>query len=536
MQETFLWVYALCIFQDDTDTKHSSIQRMAKIYSKALVTIVCLHGTDANAGLPGVRPASRKPQNIETRYSRKAPLEPDPDWTREYDGYAKSDKQKHEWLTVCRTVSTELESWQNAMDYLVCAQPDDSEEAADTRENATTSEKLPFEEILAMVSHPPPLKYALETSTWYHRGWTFQERLLSQRGIYLSSEFVYFQCGRHTKCETGGNIVTCSDITTSPELGNATEFIRSQQTNPLLHFKLPSRKKSIEFLPRGNANRRDDNGILAKQDFDVYKDVIEMYTKKQLSYSTDILNALAGILAVVRSRIGGELVAGCATRYLDLSLLWTATEPADRRTAVGAGGSMFPSWSWTGWTGAKQYIIMEDGKRTYRSLHHEYARTEIRSLSVHHQGTVRYIQKTAEEIGATELQNLGSLRSPLEEIFPKYVPYSGSLLHGILGPNLGPNVLQFWTEVVDAKRFSIGELTGPSLTDHEHANITTEQTVSQLFDLKNRYCGLLFKPTAKSRHRKKSNGLLQFILISSLGESKDRRTGFQTTDTKTTSF
>jgi hypothetical protein len=135
--------------------------------------------------------------------------------------------------------------------------------------------------------------------------------------------------------------VTWSDITTSPESGNATEFIRSQQANPLLHFKLPSPKKSIEFLPRGNANGHDDNEILAKQDFDVYKDVIEMYTKKQLSYSTDILNALAGILVVVRSRIGGELVAGCATRYLDLSLLWNATEPADRRTAVGAGGSMF---------------------------------------------------------------------------------------------------------------------------------------------------------------------------------------------------
>lgn len=72
MQETFLWVDALCIVQDDTDSKHSSIQSMDKIYSKALVTIVCLHGTDANAGLPVVRPASRKPRNIETRYSRKA--------------------------------------------------------------------------------------------------------------------------------------------------------------------------------------------------------------------------------------------------------------------------------------------------------------------------------------------------------------------------------------------------------------------------------------------------------------------------------
>jgi hypothetical protein len=536
MQEKYLWVDALCIVQDDTDTKHSSIQSMDKIYSKALATIVCLHGQDANAGLPGVRPASRKPQNIETRYSSNVPLQPDPDWIRAYDGLAKSDRQKHEWLTVCRTVSTEMENWNNAMDYVVSAQEKDSEEAANTSENTKASEKLPSEGILAIVFHPPPLKYALETSTWHHRGWTFQERLISKRGIYFSSEYVYFQCGRHTQCEAGGNIVTWSDVTTSPESGNATELIRSQQTNPLLHFRLPPPQNSIEFLPQEEPNPFDDNGILAKQDFDVYKDVIEMYTKKQLSYSVDILNALAGILAVVRNRIGGELVAGCTTRYLDLSLLWTSTEPADRRTAVGAGGSVFPSWSWAGWTGAKQYLIMEDGKRTYRSLHREYSRTEIRRFSAYHQGTVLYIHKTEEEIEATELRNLGSSRSPLKETFPKYVPYSDGLLHGILGPNLGPNVLQFWTQAVDVKRFSIGEVTGPSLTDHEHANITTKQTISKLFDFKNRYCGLIFKPTAKTPHRKKHKGVLQFILISSFGESRGRRTGFQTTDTKMRPF
>jgi hypothetical protein len=464
--------------------------------------------------------------------------EPDPGWIREYNGFAKSNKQKHEWLTVCRAVSTDFENYYNAMDYLERPPPDDVDEPVETLRNTASLEDLPTDGILAMVSHPPPLKYALETSVWHRRGWTFQERILSKRGIYFSSDYVYFQCGRHTQCETGGNIVTWSDITTSSESGNATELIRSQQTNPLLHFKLPPPMKSVEFPPRapGNDDVFDGYGVLAKTDFDVYKDVIEMYTKKQLSFEIDILNALAGIQAVLRNRMGGEFVAGCSTRYVDLSLLWTSTEPADRRTEVGAGGSLFPSWSWAGWTGAKQYLIMEDGKRTYRSLHHEYARSEIRRFEVYHDGTVLCVRKSAEEAGAVEVRNLGSLERPLEESFPKYVPYSDGFLRCISGPNLGPNVLQFWAEAVDAKHFSISEVTGPSLTDNEHANITTKQTVSKLLDFKNQYCGLVFKPTAKTPQRKKRGGVLQFILISSFGESKDRRSGFQTTDTKMRPF
>jgi len=56
--ERYLWVDSLCIVQDAKD-KHDEIGQMDKIYQRAKMTIVAAYGTGADAGLLGVRPASR---------------------------------------------------------------------------------------------------------------------------------------------------------------------------------------------------------------------------------------------------------------------------------------------------------------------------------------------------------------------------------------------------------------------------------------------------------------------------------------------
>ena len=58
MGERYLWVDALCITQDAED-KEAHLQDMHLVYGAALLTIIAGHGEDANAGLPGIRPASR---------------------------------------------------------------------------------------------------------------------------------------------------------------------------------------------------------------------------------------------------------------------------------------------------------------------------------------------------------------------------------------------------------------------------------------------------------------------------------------------
>lgn len=70
--ERYLWVDSLCIMQDDNTEKEKVIAEMDLIYSRAKITIVAAAGSNANAGLPGVRTGTREIDVFEKRmYIRK---------------------------------------------------------------------------------------------------------------------------------------------------------------------------------------------------------------------------------------------------------------------------------------------------------------------------------------------------------------------------------------------------------------------------------------------------------------------------------
>ncbi|KAJ8488469.1 hypothetical protein ONZ45_g13938 [Pleurotus djamor] len=57
--ETYLWVDALCIIQDNEDDKRVQISVMELIYGSAILTVFAVGGHNAHAGLPGLRHGSR---------------------------------------------------------------------------------------------------------------------------------------------------------------------------------------------------------------------------------------------------------------------------------------------------------------------------------------------------------------------------------------------------------------------------------------------------------------------------------------------
>jgi hypothetical protein len=60
----YLWVDTLCIVQDDEQNKYSQIAQMNIIYTHAWVTLVALHGRDANAALRGATTPLAKIQEV----------------------------------------------------------------------------------------------------------------------------------------------------------------------------------------------------------------------------------------------------------------------------------------------------------------------------------------------------------------------------------------------------------------------------------------------------------------------------------------
>jgi hypothetical protein len=58
----YLWVDKYCVSQHKSTERHEALQNMDLIYENSVVTIVALHGTNDEAGLPGVSNAHRQPQ------------------------------------------------------------------------------------------------------------------------------------------------------------------------------------------------------------------------------------------------------------------------------------------------------------------------------------------------------------------------------------------------------------------------------------------------------------------------------------------
>ena len=169
----------------------------------------------------------------------------------------------------------------------------------------------------------------LAESNWNSRGWTLQEGLLSPRALIFTKEQVYWQCSQGSWCED--SFSECPSSPTICRHGLVDELHNIWDPNPNLVEKR-------------------------------YRQLVELYSQRKLSYESDGLNAFKGILEALKQISGLEFLWGLPTIYLGAALTWPAHEAAiqvRRRTAFckysDSSGKIFecpfPSWSWVGWVG-----------------------------------------------------------------------------------------------------------------------------------------------------------------------------------------
>ncbi|KAK6206125.1 hypothetical protein LQW54_007845 [Pestalotiopsis sp. IQ-011] len=270
-----LWVDSICIIQDSSSDKMTQLAAMDRVYTQAALTIVAAGGDNANAGLPGLSPSSRKLTQARAGYS--------------------SDLQ------------------------LVALQLD--------------------------------CQVAVETTRWNQRGWTYQERLLSRRYLFFLNNTVYFQCAKAVWSED-----------------HFAEHKDLRQTAAMMDIRL-SRSWQPPVMIKRTKYRLDlqEPSVSPAQDhlrdvlFPTYCQLITEYTVRSMSYPSDRLNGITGILSVLDRDGYMDYLHGLPKPVMEAAILWQPQRdltrvPVDPITEK----FQWPSWSWAGWIGGVVYDAEHD--------------------------------------------------------------------------------------------------------------------------------------------------------------------------------
>ncbi|KZL65149.1 hypothetical protein CT0861_10358 [Colletotrichum tofieldiae] len=163
---------------------------------------------------------------------------------------------------------------------------------------------------------------AVEKSEWNTRAWTYQERLLSRRHIFFGASDVFFSCF-HDEIRLGKN-----------------------ETNP----------SALQKMGRQSHGQGFETSLRQSESYygtyaEMYGWLVESYTRRVMTYRSDILNAFDGVLKVFGLLSNTTIIFGVPERFMLQAILWgyegtegLATEPLG-----------LPTWTWAAWTGQVQF-------------------------------------------------------------------------------------------------------------------------------------------------------------------------------------
>ncbi|TGO07795.1 hypothetical protein BTUL_0246g00020 [Botrytis tulipae] len=169
------------------------------------------------------------------------------------------------------------------------------------------------------------------------RAWAFQERLLSPRTLHFGPSEMAWECQTICSCE-------CS----------ATNE-RTSRTTSLL-------KGSIALRPLPILGEESSQNLSRARSDAWQRDIVEEYTRLDITRETDRLSALAGLATRASIfRPGDQYMAGMWRKTIAEDLAWyTRPEKSSRRPVT---KNQAPTWSWTSLTGHIQYTRTNDTLR-----------------------------------------------------------------------------------------------------------------------------------------------------------------------------
>ncbi|KAL6871679.1 HET domain-containing protein [Trichoderma longibrachiatum] len=190
---------------------------------------------------------------------------------------------------------------------------------------------------LSLVALHPDTHRSAAATTWSTRGWTYQELLLSKRCLYSFPDgSVSFQCSRAVWGED-----------------YHAETPHSKRCAPMLDISL-----NRSWMSPGGVRERGAPTVHVKDTpyLHEYSRLVEAYTGRNMSFASDRLAGISGVLDVLRREFSLYFLHGLPEVLIHMALLWQPRNKLKRvPNDASTGLPLYPSWSWTGWTGPVGY-------------------------------------------------------------------------------------------------------------------------------------------------------------------------------------
>lgn len=249
----------------------------------------------------------------------------------------------------------------------------------------------------------------VKDTPWNHRGWTFQEGVMSRRAFFFTDREAWFSCACIMPVD-GSEFSDTACYPYSYFQGTATSRKQEAAKNPFLPPCTRLTSKMLEY----NSTR-------------MFKDLVENYSARDLTVRDDVINAFSGILGMfeqsnppVHHIWGSPILLPhhiSSGYYLPLKphpknrvskpqnpslegfLRGLCFNGASDVTLVRRPG--FPSWSWTGWIGRIYYEYLDqydDGHNPDTGVSIAVERADGTVLSWAEFEELAYLKKDPEQI------------------------------------------------------------------------------------------------------------------------------------------
>lgn len=178
------------------------------------------------------------------------------------------------------------------------------------------------------------LRACVNTSLWNRRGWTFQERLLSRRRLFITESQVIFECTRYeelsympphfhsltaiTRSKSCVFKLSCTACT-SRSVDNGEENLSQSWSSLDGTWRLPLWNNQNP----SDSEIRYDEAIIRSGElrWGYYEKCVRDYHLRHLARNTDVLNAFTGVGNVLARGLDTRMVFGLPGKYFTSALM-----------------------------------------------------------------------------------------------------------------------------------------------------------------------------------------------------------------------